>query len=1104
MARYVIIFLFFFNCISFDSRSQVLLPNIPNIVGGYIKAFEFDSATNKLYIVGDFTQVGTNSRTGFAVIDITTGNVLNDFSSLIISSPTTGITMKATLKLYNNSLYIGGSFISPGNGNLMQLDLSNGSITPLYYNGNISDFDIYNNKIYTTGGNQSGAPDQYTISELDLSGNMLWQKSISSNFDDELYCMEISNNYLYAGGTFTTFNGAAHNNIVKIDLSTHTATSYSLSPPPGPAGNVNCYEVYNILSYPGKILSELGTSSCSNPSKNILFYNESTGASSSTNTSIGYQADYDHVLKENDTSFWFSNNSGLKLYGITNYISPWSPNSGGTLIDRYFRRSNYLFVGGGFTSLEGSPHNGLGIYCLAPTKPTIQNSTPVVCKKTFNVPYSVKPDPWASSYVWSYSGSAIINGSGPSVTLDFPLTASSGTLSVYVISNCGSVSPALSIPITVNGLPGTNVGPDIQFTCSKTTATLSAVPNSSATHCQWTGPNSFSSTSFNNPVTSSTISGGMYFCNVTINATGCSRADSLLVIFDTLRPAVNHLAGNYNLTCSTNSITLDAAVNYPANDTLHWSGPLGFSQNNPAVVSNPGTYFLSITSGANGCKNKDSVMVTQNIVPPTISLPQTRDTITCIKDSILLTVLSTNTNTILYWKDSANDSLLNNSFVNQTGIYSAHAIDTVNGCSATQQLFTVSQFTTPPLVNILPVNTQLNCSFDSTIITANSPNAGAILSWSGPGSFSSGNPAHVGQQGVYVVTVTHPKNGCTAKDSITILKQNVLSLVVSSDTTICNGSSAIIKASSIGGTPQFKYQWNTGDTTQQIVVNPNDSTKYIITITDSAGCVGKDSVSINVPAALGDSISTFIPCDPNHPNGQIQVFANGGILPYSYSVNSGTNQAQSVFPNLSFGSYTVSVTDSLGCTFRSATAIDSSSLRPASDFILSTNEIKGDTFVLVDISNPRPDSVQWILPPNCVIINSDVFAPEIINSDTGTMQITMLCWFGTCNMSLTKNIHVFKPDTLHATDHNLNGIKNIILYPNPNTGNFTADISFYKIQTFAIFIYDAVGNELIRLPFNDLDFINVPISIPNPAPGTYVFKVISEYDSKTKTIQVTH
>ena len=100
-------------------------------------------------------------------------------------------------------------------------------------------------------------------------------------------------------------------------------------------------------------------------------------------------------------------------------------------------------------------------------------------------------------------------------------------------------------------------------------------------------------------------------------------------------------------------------------------------------------------------------------------------------------------------------------------------------------------------------------------------------------------------------------------------------------------------------------------------------------------------------------------------------------------------------------------------------------------------------------------------------------------------------------------IQVLKYDTSFANNYNNNGIKDIMLYPNPNTGNFTIDISLYKTQTFAIFIFDALGNELMRLSYNNLNFVSVPINISNPIPGTYLLKVIAEYDSKTKSFLIT-
>lgn len=1105
MKKFVLFFLLLLYAYGY---SQILIPNIPGVSGGSIKAFEFDSATKKLYIVGDFTQVGSVLRKGFAVIDITTGNVLNDFPTLNIdnSNLATGNFVEARMKIHKNKLYIGGAFnayFGPTTnwiGYLFALDLATRDSLGLYYDAPLSDFKIYNSRIYTSGSYQFAKPDEYMVSELDTLGNILWQKSISNNISEELRCVEVRNNNLYVGGIFSSFGGLPRNNIAKIDLNTHTITTWSLSPQPG-IPTPGCFGVSNIVAYPNDVLADLYHGSCT-AQYNLAFYNTGTGTRNTNYTTIAYLGDFPNLLMENDTSFWYFNSAGLKLRGLTNYTAPWAPTSNGYL-EPFFRKDHYLFVAGPFTTLEGATHQGLGIYCLAPKKPVAQTFSSSVCKKQSNVVYSVAADPEAVSYTWTYAGLGItINGSGTNVSLDFSSTANSGNLNVIAYNSCGIPSSTLSIPITVHVLPVANAGADIHFTCTHTSDALNGFPNNSAL-CQfnWNGPGGYSSTSAYNTVLSSSITSGTYIFMTTAIATGCKNSDTLQVLFDTLRPIVNHLNGNFLLSCKANSLVLSASGNYPVNDSLHWSGT-SFSQNDPATVTSPGTYILTITSGANGCKNKDNVTVTRNITPPGISVPVSADTITCIKDSVQLHAISSNTNAILYWKDGVNDSLFNNSYIRQASVYSAHAIDTINGCTS-QSLFVVSQFTTPPVVYITPGNYSFNCSYDSTTLSGGSPNMGAALQWTGPAAFSSGNPATVHQSGMYILTVTHPQNGCTAEDSVLVTLKNVLLLNISADTTICNGGIANFSVAPIGGTPGFSYSWNNGGGNTQVVTTTlTDTTRFIVTVSDNAGCIGKDSIQVNVPSPINDSISTFIPCDPNHPTGQIQVFLQGGVQPYSYSLNSSLPQASPVFPNLAFGSYTVRITDAMGCSAQTSAVIENSSLLPSPDFILSTGEIKGDTFVIVDISNPRPDSIVWQFPVNCQLINSNAYAPQIINSDTGALQITMLAWFGTCQMSLTKNIHVKDFDTAFATDNNNNGIKDITLYPNPNTGHFTIDISLCKKQVFSIFIFDATGNELLRMPYNNIDFISTSIDLPNPVPGTYLLKVIAEYDSRSKTFLI--
>jgi len=86
-------------------------------------------------------------------------------------------------------------------------------------------------------------------------------------------------------------------------------------------------------------------------------------------------------------------------------------------------------------------------------KPTNFTSAPSpVCQGSSGYFYAV-PNVSGVTYNWSYSGTgASINGTGNSVTLDFNLSATSGTLSVTATNSCGT-SPATTVDIVVTPLP---------------------------------------------------------------------------------------------------------------------------------------------------------------------------------------------------------------------------------------------------------------------------------------------------------------------------------------------------------------------------------------------------------------------------------------------------------------------------------------------------------------------------------------------------------------------------------------------------------------------------------------------------------------------------
>jgi len=1087
-------------------RSQTTLPNLPPVIldtinntTGYITGFELDSVTKKLYIAGEFTRVGNVNRQGFAVIDINTGAVLNDLSFISLYDLSFTNHVKAKLKLFKDRIYIGGSFYTPDNYYLFSINLNTYDTNYIYDAAPISDFEIYNNKIYTAGAVNVNDPAEFNVNEMDTLGIITWQKPILSVTNEHFSCLAIRNNTLFVGGVFSSFGGVSVNNIAKVDLGTKVISTWQLSPLPGPSGNLNCFDVLDIAVLPNDVLLNITTSSCATPPNNVAAYNLATGNINTLIPPIAFNFGHETILSDMDTSYWYSNAGGMKLRSLNGTVDPWAPVSN-NYIDPFFKKAGYLFVGGNFSLLQGASYKGLGGFCLAPRKPEMQSLFTKACHGQSNVSYSIKPIPNASSYFWQYTGTGVtINGSGSTVSLNFSSTATSGTFKIYAKSYCGAPSDTLFVPFTVYPLPNVNAGPNVRFTCSNNIDSLKGSSTTPGVTFTWVGPSYISGSAINQ--VNNTFLPGNYMLWVTDPISGCQNPDTALIWFDTLAPAIDHNLLYGQLNCISTVVVMDAAPLYSVNDNLHWSGN-SFSQNNPANVTVAGIYTLTITSGTNDCISKDTFSVSANTTPPTISAPLVLDTIICSRDSVQLPASSGSLNAVLYWNNSNMDSLANNSYTHLSGTYVAHALDTANGC-ANQLIRVVNQYTTPPVVQVPSGNFNVNCSFSNVTLNGSTPNIGATLNWGGPNNFSSNNPATATQPGHYVLSATNPQNGCKARDSVEITLQNILMLTSSNDTIICNGSSATLSASPIGGTPGFSYSWsNTAGTSNPVTVSPTDTTAYIVTITDNTGCVGIDTILVIVPALLGDSVHTFQPCDPNNPNGQIQAYGTGGTPPYQFALNGGSFQSSGIFPGLNFGTYSVSVKDSLGCLFGFSATIDQSSTLPTPDFILATTEIQGDTFVLVDISNPRPDSVKWVLPAGCTIINSDPFSPQIVHTDTGSMQITLVAWFGICQMQLTKNILVVEPDTNLANSSNNNGIANLVLYPNPNTGQFTVDISFYKKQSFAIFIFDALGNELLRVPYSETDFASAAISLNNVAPGTYLLKVIAEYDSRNRAFLI--
>lgn len=238
------------------------------------------------------------------------------------------------------------------------------------------------------------------------------------------------------------------------------------------------------------------------------------------------------------------------------------------------------------------------------------------------------------------------------------------------------------------------------------------------------------------------------------------------------------------------------------------------------------------------------------------------------------------------------------------GTYTATVTDN-SGCTA-QNVFTITQ---PPVSAAFGSSVNASCNASCTG-TANVVMTGGTAPYTYAWSPSGGNTsAATGLcAGNYTVTVSDA-NGCIATNSYTVGQPTAVLATVTGTNPNCNTGTGSAFASGTGGTPNYQYTWSTGQTTS--FINGLAAGTYTVMVKDAKGCSVTGSVTITSPPAIVvTATSTNASCGQN--DGTATANGSGGTPGYTFQWSNG--QGGSTATGLSVGTYTVTVTDSKGCT----------------------------------------------------------------------------------------------------------------------------------------------------------------------------------------------
>lgn len=159
-------------------------------------------------------------------------------------------------------------------------------------------------------------------------------------------------------------------------------------------------------------------------------------------------------------------------------------------------------------------------------------------------------------------------------------------------------------------------------------------------------------------------------------------------------------------------------------------------------------------------------------------------------------------------------------------------------------------------------------------------------------------------------------NGCNVMISAVIdepVSAFLISDVESIDVGCLGLQDGVINISVKGGVTPYQFQLNDGPLQDSNVFENLGPGEYVVKAMDGLGCEQSTVVTVARSVPFFDSIMTINASCALIDDGGIEIVANGGALPYEYSLNGQDFISENVFSNLESGVYDVFVRDANGC-----------------------------------------------------------------------------------------------------------------------------------------------------------------------------------------------
>lgn len=360
------------------------------------------------------------------------------------------------------------------------------------------------------------------------------------------------------------------------------------------------------------------------------------------------------------------------------------------------------------------------------------------------------------------------------------------------------------------------------------------------------------------------------------------------------------------------------------------------------------------------------------------------------------------------------------------------------------------------------------CPGDKAVLTAVTEGGAGPYSfqWS-TGETTSSITVTPDEDKIYTVNVTESCQNmeATASYEVKVSPYAPMTLFPSNDIEEeCRNKPNTLEVAYVGGAPLYDITWTDDQgkiagTDSVIVVAPDETTVYTISITDGCGLTYDTTITytITAPELIVDSIDLIRTC-PGMPV-EITVYSHGGYGQHYYSWSTGANtQTVTVAPN-STSTYTVTVSDECQTYTTSTTATVKIEI-PKADFeVVNYPPVQGLEVVFQNTSK-YATSYDWDFGDSLDPSTSTLINPTHIYEEPGGYVIRLVATSELgCSDTTYKAIEVMPEFYIYVPN---------AFTPNGDRHNQHFEVSTVNIADFNIMIFNRWGEKIFES--NDQEF----------------------------------